>query len=133
MARQDGAGRGVRAAISFSMNNLLITGSHRTTKISTFCLILCEFHGCLFAFCAPFLRLAGPPPRRSARAKSEPPHPRGGRVLVMVGTHRRMYVRDVLAYKGRRDSARRKAFDDLARQEMDEELYERAPLDPDAR
>jgi excisionase family DNA binding protein len=51
----------------------------------------------------------------------------------MVGTHRRIYVRNLLAYKGRRDSARRSALDDLARQEMDEGLYDRVPLDPDAR
>jgi excisionase family DNA binding protein len=51
----------------------------------------------------------------------------------MVGTHRRIYVRNLLAYKGRRDSARRTALDDLARQEMDEGLYDRVPLDPDAR
>jgi excisionase family DNA binding protein len=52
----------------------------------------------------------------------------------MVGTHRRLYARDVLAYKAQRDSARRKTLDDLARTEMDEGLYDRIPLnDPDAR
>ena len=51
----------------------------------------------------------------------------------MVGTHRRIYIRNLLAYKGRRDSARRTALDDLARQEMDEGLYDRVPLDPDTR
>lgn len=52
----------------------------------------------------------------------------------MVGTHRRLYARDVLAYKARRDSARRKTLDDLARGEMEEGLYDRVPLiDPDAR
>jgi excisionase family DNA binding protein len=47
----------------------------------------------------------------------------------MVGTHRRVYAREVLAYKTRRDSARRKTLDDLARAEMDEGLYERKPDD----
>ena len=43
----------------------------------------------------------------------------------MVGTHRRVYAREVLSYKARRDSARRKTLDDLARAEMEEGLYER--------
>lgn len=47
----------------------------------------------------------------------------------MVGTHRRLYARDVLAYKARRDSARRTVLDDLARSEMEEGLYDRVPLD----
>src|SRR5271157_6099992 len=34
-----------------------------------------------------------------------------------VGTHRRLYVRDVIAYKGRRDTSRRKTLDDLAKRE----------------
>ena len=52
----------------------------------------------------------------------------------MVGTHRRLYARDILAFKGRRDSARRKTLDDLARTEMEEGLYDRVPLDdPNAR
>lgn len=52
----------------------------------------------------------------------------------MVGTHRRLYARDVLAYRGRRDSTRRKTLDDLARAEFTEGLYDRVPLhDPDAR
>jgi excisionase family DNA binding protein len=45
----------------------------------------------------------------------------------MVGTHRRIYARDVLAYKGRRDSARRKTLDDLARAEFEEGIYDRIP------
>lgn len=46
----------------------------------------------------------------------------------MVGTHRRLYARDVLAYKVRRDSARRKTLDDLASEEMQEGIYERVPV-----
>ncbi|MGC9199182.1 MAG: excisionase family DNA-binding protein [Acidobacteriaceae bacterium] len=52
----------------------------------------------------------------------------------MVGTHRRLCARDVLAFRGRRDSARRKALGDLAGAEMEEGLYDRAPLnDPNQR
>ncbi len=46
----------------------------------------------------------------------------------MVGTHRRLYARDVLAFKGRRDSARRKTLDDLARTEFQQGTYDRVPL-----
>lgn len=45
----------------------------------------------------------------------------------MVGTHRRLYFRDVVAYKSRRDAARRKALNDLALAEMEEGLYDRMP------
>jgi excisionase family DNA binding protein len=41
-----------------------------------------------------------------------------------VGTHRRIYARDVLAFKARRDAARRKAHDDLARAEFEEGVYD---------
>jgi excisionase family DNA binding protein len=47
----------------------------------------------------------------------------------MVGTHRRLYARDVLAFKGRRDSARRKTLDDLARTEFQQGTYDRVPQD----
>src|SRR5271166_4313522 len=47
----------------------------------------------------------------------------------MVGTHRRMYVRDVMAYKARRDMARRKTLDDLARQEFAKGDYDKIPDD----
>ena len=43
----------------------------------------------------------------------------------MVGTHRRLYARDVLAYKAKRDTARRKTLDDLARSEQEEGLYDK--------
>src|ERR1700693_4903096 len=39
---------------------------------------------------------------------------RGEIPFHMVGTHRRLYVRDVLAYKAKRDTPRRKTLDDLA-------------------
>jgi excisionase family DNA binding protein len=47
----------------------------------------------------------------------------------MVGTHRRLYARDVLAYKAKRDTARRKTLDDLARQEYEQGTYDRVPDD----
>jgi excisionase family DNA binding protein len=46
-----------------------------------------------------------------------------------VGTHRRIYVRDLLAYKAKRDSNRRKILDDLSRAEADEGLYDLEPPD----
>jgi len=47
----------------------------------------------------------------------------------MVGTHRRLYVRDVLAYKSKRDAGRRKTLDDLASAEFSEGLYDRPTTD----
>jgi excisionase family DNA binding protein len=47
----------------------------------------------------------------------------------MVGTHRRMYARDVLAYKAKRDASRRKVLDDLARAEYTEGVYDQVPDD----
>jgi len=49
-----------------------------------------------------------------------------------VGTHRRIYARDVLAYKAKRDLSRRKNLDDLARAEYAEGLYSQIPDDLDA-
>src|ERR1700733_14812810 len=39
------------------------------------------------------------------------------------GPHRRLYVRDVIAYKARRDSSRRRRLDDLAKREFAEGNY----------
>jgi excisionase family DNA binding protein len=43
----------------------------------------------------------------------------------MVGSHRRMLARDVLAYKAKRDIGRRKTLDDLALAEYEEGLYDK--------
>lgn len=57
-----------------------------------------------------------------------------GRIpYIKVGTHRRLYVRDVLAYKSRRDASRRKHLDDLALAEYEEGLYEKELNDSDTR
>lgn len=42
----------------------------------------------------------------------------------MVGTHRRIYVRDLLAYKAKRDSKRRQVLDELTRAEAQDGLYD---------
>ena len=47
----------------------------------------------------------------------------------MVGTHRRIYVRDLLAYKAKRDSKRRQILDDLTRAEAKDGLYDLEPPD----
>src|SRR6202795_3633536 len=47
----------------------------------------------------------------------------------LVGTHRRMYVRDVLAYKSRRDTSRRKTLDDMAKREFARGDYGKIPDD----
>jgi excisionase family DNA binding protein len=46
----------------------------------------------------------------------------------MVGTHRRVYARDLLAFKAKRDFSRHKAVDDLARIEMEAGTYDLVPL-----
>lgn len=47
----------------------------------------------------------------------------------MVGTHRRIYVRDVLAYKMQRDCKRHRILNDLTRAEAEDGLYDREPPD----
>jgi excisionase family DNA binding protein len=47
----------------------------------------------------------------------------------LVGTHRRVYARDVLAYKMQRDGKRRRILDELTRAETAEGLYDREPPD----
>src|SRR5229473_8265788 len=54
---------------------------------------------------------------------------RGEMPFHMVGTHRRMYARDVLAYKAKRDQSRRRTLDDLARAEYEEGIYDKMPND----
>lgn len=44
-----------------------------------------------------------------------------------IGTHRRVYVKDLLVYKAKRDGVRRKALDDLVQAELDEGLYDMTP------
>ena len=47
----------------------------------------------------------------------------------MVGTHRRIYLRDVMAYRAKRDSRRRQILDDLTRAEAEDGLYDLEPAD----
>lgn len=47
----------------------------------------------------------------------------------MVGTHRRIYIRDLLAYKAKRDSKRRQILDALTRAEANDGLYDLEPPD----
>jgi excisionase family DNA binding protein len=47
----------------------------------------------------------------------------------LVGTHRRMYVRDVIAYKAKRDISRRNALNDLAAREFAKGDYDKVPDD----
>jgi excisionase family DNA binding protein len=45
----------------------------------------------------------------------------------MVGTHRRIYVKDLARYKAQRDSARKRLLDDLSKAEASEGIYGAAP------
>jgi excisionase family DNA binding protein len=57
---------------------------------------------------------------------------RGEIPFHLVGTHRRMYARDVLAYKVKRDLSRHKTLDDLARAEFEDGVYDQVPDDINA-
>src|SRR5258708_7499677 len=47
----------------------------------------------------------------------------------LVGTHRRIYVRDVIAYKAKRDISRRETLNDLAKREFASGDYDKIPDD----
>lgn len=47
----------------------------------------------------------------------------------LVGTHRRLYVRDVIAYKAKRDLERRETLNDLAKREFAKGDYDKVPDD----
>lgn len=46
----------------------------------------------------------------------------------MVGSHRRIYLRDLLGYKHRRDEARHEAINDMARAEMEAGTHDKVIL-----
>jgi excisionase family DNA binding protein len=51
-----------------------------------------------------------------------------------VGTHRRIYMRDLLKYRAERDNRRRKILDDLVEAEIEDGLYDRTrPIDAEPR
>lgn len=50
---------------------------------------------------------------------------RGDIPFHMVGTHRRIYEKDVIAYKAQRDSERKKALAELVKAEHEEGIYDR--------
>ncbi len=51
----------------------------------------------------------------------------------MVGTHRHIYVGDLLAYKAKRDAKRKKGFENLIRAEAPDGIFDRMPEDDQSR
>jgi excisionase family DNA binding protein len=47
----------------------------------------------------------------------------------MVGTHRRVYIKDLMGYKNRRNRARRALLDQMVQSEMEAGLYDVVPDD----
>ena len=45
----------------------------------------------------------------------------------LVGTHRRIYVQDLMKYKAKRDEVRKKSLRDLISAEVEEGLYDKVP------
>jgi excisionase family DNA binding protein len=45
-----------------------------------------------------------------------------------TGTHRRVYARDLMAYRAKRDAARRKALDELVLAEWEDGTYDAIPV-----
>ena len=54
---------------------------------------------------------------------------RGELPFHYVGTHRRLFVRDVMAYKAARDLVRHRTLDDLAKREFSQGGYDKVPDD----
>jgi len=52
----------------------------------------------------------------------------GGIPFHMVGSHRRIYLRDLLAYKKERDAARHEAINRIAKTEMEAGTYDKVVL-----
>ena len=46
----------------------------------------------------------------------------------MVGTHRRIYLKDLLEFKKERDRKRRRALDEMARRDVEDGTYDRVVL-----
>ncbi len=58
---------------------------------------------------------------------------RGAIPYHKVGTHRRIYTKDVLTFKAKRDSDRKKALEELIEAEIAEGVFERIPEDVQSR
>jgi hypothetical protein len=47
----------------------------------------------------------------------------------MVGSHRRVYIRDLMAFKNRRDKARRAVLNQMVQSELEAGVYDVVPDD----